>query len=91
MNELKIALKNLRINHVFGMSGLMYVQPNINILTANDVIKAEKMVSDLCTRINWGIEIEKNNQNVVIISNAEKLSNEEQEKYFNEVYRHFNF
>lgn len=90
MEEIKDLLKKLEINHVFGMAGLIYVQPDIKRLTFEDVIKAEEIVSDLCTRINWNLEIENSPQNEAILTNAQKLTDFEQEKYFDDVYKHFN-
>lgn len=90
MQNIKELINKLEINHVFGMAGLIYIQPDIKLLTLEDVIKAEKIVSDLCTRINWDLEIENSPQNEAIIINAEKITDAEQEKYFNEVYKHFN-
>lgn len=90
MQNIKELINKLEINHVFGMAGLIYIQPDINLLTLEDVIKAEEIVSDLCTKANWGMQIEKTPQNEAITINAEKITEVEQEKYFNEVYKHFN-
>lgn len=90
MQNIKELLNKLEIDHVFGMAGLIYVQPDIKRLTLEDVVKAEEIVSDLCTRINWNLEIENSPQNEAILTNAQKLTDFEQEKYFKEVYEHFN-
>lgn len=89
MQNIKELLKKLKINHVFGMAGLIYIQPDINLLTLEDVVKAEEIVSDLCTRINWNLEIDNSPQNEAIVINAQKLTDFEQEKYFDDVYKHF--
>lgn len=90
MQNIKELLKKLKINHVFGMAGLLYIQPDIKLLTFDDVAKAEEIVSDLCTRINWDIQIEKTPQTEKIINMVENITDSEQEKYFKEVYKHFN-
>lgn len=90
MQNIKELLKKLEINHIFGMAGLLYIQPDIKLLTLEDVVRAEEIVSDLCTKINWGIQIEKTPQTEKIINKAEGITESEQEKYFKEVYKHFN-
>lgn len=90
MKKLEECLRNLRIHHAFGMATLLYVQPNIGLLTEQDVFKAEEIDDDLCVKINWGFEIEKTKQNEIILQKAEILTDDEQEEYFKNVYKHFN-
>lgn len=89
-NNLLENLKKLRIDHIFGMAGLMYIQPDISKLTEEDINNAVVFVDDLTTRINWGIELKQTDENKAVIEKVEDLSDEDAENYFKEVFEHFN-
>ncbi len=88
-DELQDKLNNLRIHHAFGMASLIYVQPKINLLTEQEVFKAEEIDKDICSKINWGIPLEKTEINKTIINKAENITEEEQDNFFKDVYNHF--
>lgn len=88
--ELKDVLKNLYINHVFGMAGVKYFQPDISLLKEEDIINASKFVDDITTKINWGDALEENEENKKYITIVNQLKEEDVEKYFDEIYKHFN-
>ena len=90
MKDLKECLKNIQLSHVFAIACLKYIQPDIKLLNENDIFEAEKLVSDITTKLNWGIGLEETLKNKQIINIAQNISEEEEIKYFKQLYKHFN-
>lgn len=89
MDNLITNLKNLKANHEFGIAGIKYIQPDIDKLTEVDIQKAYDIVDDITTHINWGIPLEESTQNKIIIKMVEEIA-EDEDNYFDAIYKHFN-
>ena len=89
MENLVKNLRDLEINHIYGIAGIKYVQPDITKLTKEDLQKAYDIVEDITTHINWGIPLEKSDRNIAIINLVEDMLSICEEEYFDSIYRHF--
>lgn len=90
MVTFKNALRNLYINHVFGMAGIKYFQPNISFLTEEDIVKAYELVDRIVTKINWGDALEETPEIKRYIDLVNQIKEEDVDKFFEDVYKHFN-
>lgn len=90
MDKFQDALKNLYINHVFGVAGIKYFQPNISCLKEEDILKAFEFVDKIVTKINWGDALEEKSEITRYIDLVNQIKEEEVDKFFEDIYKHFN-
>lgn len=91
--EIEKALQNLYLDHIYGLCSILFVQPDINKLTPEDILIAYRIAHNLTGELNFGVEYKKgknktNDRILEMVDEAQKNKLDE-ETYFEKIFNKF--